>query len=74
MRFNRYAKAEPYQITPRKLAAARRAVQCEKSRLVQRLRHFVNFMLNAGLSRVLLRTDFPRGAIDAPMPLWQFTV
>lgn len=30
MRFTRYPKGEPYQITPRKLAAARRAVQREK--------------------------------------------
>jgi hypothetical protein len=32
MRFNRYPKGEAYQITPRKLAAARRAVQREKDR------------------------------------------
>jgi hypothetical protein len=32
MRFTRYPKGEPYQITPRKLAAARRAVQREKDR------------------------------------------
>ena len=30
MRFTRYSKGEPYEITPRKLAAARRAVQKEK--------------------------------------------
>jgi hypothetical protein len=30
MRFTRYPKGEAYQITPRKLAAARRAVQREK--------------------------------------------
>ncbi len=32
MRFTRYPKGEAYQITPRKLAAARRAVQREKDR------------------------------------------
>jgi hypothetical protein len=32
MRFTRYPKGEPYQITPRKLAAARRAVQKDKDR------------------------------------------
>ena len=32
MRFTRYPRAESYQITPRKLAAARRAVQREKDR------------------------------------------
>src|ERR1700757_3676717 len=32
MRFTRYPKGEAYQITPRKLAAARRAVQKEKDR------------------------------------------
>src|SRR5260370_37474937 len=32
MRFTRYPKGEAYQITPRKLAAARRAVQREKNR------------------------------------------
>lgn len=32
MRFTRYPKSEPYEITPRKLAAARRAVQREKDR------------------------------------------
>jgi hypothetical protein len=32
MRFTRYLKDEPYQITSRKLAAARRAVQKEKDR------------------------------------------
>jgi len=32
MRFTRYPKAEPYEITPRKLAAARRAVQRQKDR------------------------------------------
>jgi len=32
MRFTRYPKGEPYEITPRKLAAARRAVQREKDR------------------------------------------
>ena len=32
MRFTRYSKGEPYEITPRKLAAARRAVQKEKDR------------------------------------------
>jgi hypothetical protein len=32
MRFTRYPKGEVYQITPRKLAAARRAVQREKDR------------------------------------------
>ena len=32
MRFTRYPKDEPYQATPRKLAAARRAVQREKDR------------------------------------------
>jgi hypothetical protein len=32
MRFTRYPKDEPYQITSRKLAAARRAVQKEKDR------------------------------------------
>jgi hypothetical protein len=32
MRFTRYPKGEPYQITPRKLAAAGRAVQKEKDR------------------------------------------
>jgi hypothetical protein len=32
MRFTRYPKGEPYQITPRKLAAARRGVQKEKDR------------------------------------------
>ena len=32
MRFTRYPNGEPYQITPRKLAAARRAVQKDKDR------------------------------------------
>src|SRR5215469_16792509 len=32
MRLTRYPKGEPYKITPRKLAAARRAVQKEKDR------------------------------------------
>jgi hypothetical protein len=32
MRFTRYPRGEVYQITPRKLAAARRAVQREKDR------------------------------------------
>jgi hypothetical protein len=32
MRFTRYPKGEPYQITPRKRAAAWRAVQKEKDR------------------------------------------
>jgi hypothetical protein len=32
MRFTRYPKGEAYQITPRKLAAARRAVQQDKDR------------------------------------------
>jgi hypothetical protein len=32
MRFTRYPKGEPYQITSRKLSAARRAVQREKDR------------------------------------------
>jgi hypothetical protein len=32
MRFTRYPKSEAYQITSRKLAAARRAVQREKDR------------------------------------------
>ena len=32
MRFTRYPKGEAYQITPRKLAAAQRAVQREKDR------------------------------------------
>jgi len=32
MRFTRYPKSESYQITPRKLAAARRAVQRQKDR------------------------------------------
>jgi len=32
MRFTQYPKAEPYQVTPRKLAAARRAVQAQKDR------------------------------------------
>jgi hypothetical protein len=32
MRFTCYPKGEPYQITPRKLAAARRAVQKDKDR------------------------------------------
>ena len=32
MRFTRYPKGEPYQITPRKLAGARRAVQRQKDR------------------------------------------
>jgi hypothetical protein len=32
MRFERYPRWEPYEVTPRKLAAARRAVQKEKQR------------------------------------------
>lgn len=32
MRFIRYPKGETYQVTPRKLAAARRAVQAQKDR------------------------------------------
>jgi hypothetical protein len=32
LRFTRYPKGEPYQVTPRKFAAARRAVQREKDR------------------------------------------
>jgi hypothetical protein len=32
MRFTRYPKAEPYQITPRKLPAAHGAVQAQKDR------------------------------------------
>jgi hypothetical protein len=32
MRITRYPKGEPYQITPRKLAAARRGVQKDKDR------------------------------------------
>src|ERR1700757_3879231 len=32
MRFTRYPRWEPYEVTPRKLAAARRAVQREKDR------------------------------------------
>jgi hypothetical protein len=32
MRFARYPRWEPYEVTPRKLAAARRAVQREKDR------------------------------------------
>ena len=32
LRFARYPKTEPYEITPRKLAAARRAVQAQKDR------------------------------------------
>src|ERR1700745_3625289 len=32
MRFTRYPRWEPYEVTPRKLAAARRAVQKQKDR------------------------------------------
>ena len=32
MRFKRYPRAEPYELTPRKVATARRAVQKEKDR------------------------------------------